>query len=285
VRNTRAKRGKSKRGRELPKVGIGETSTTGFRCRAKCGYAKVPDTEQLLARLWSRMALSVPDQRALLAAALPARSAEKGECLIEAGARIRSLFILRSGMACAVRTLSDGSQQIVAVFLAKDTLNPVELTFGRSLTSAYVLTPAVIIPVPLPQLYRLAIDRPAIGRALWLETATQAAIQQEWIVGLGRRTAQTRLAHFLCEVSYRLKLSERSDLDAFEFPLTQSELADVLGLSTVHVNRVLQALRGRGLIELGRNRLMIQNKTGLYEVGEFDPGYLQGTQLADQGVS
>jgi CRP-like cAMP-binding protein len=110
-------------------------------------------------------------------------------------------------------------------------------------------SPAVILPVPLPELYRLVIDRPAIGRALWLETATQAAIQQEWIVGLGRRTAQTRLAHFLCEVSYRLQLRGRNDLDAFEFPLTQSELADILGLSTVHVNRVLQVLRSRGLIE------------------------------------
>jgi CRP-like cAMP-binding protein len=244
----------------------------------------VQNAQHLLTRLWSRMALPVPDQQALLAAALPARSAEKDECLIEAGARIRSLLVLRSGMACSVRTLSDGSQQIVAVFLAEDTLNPGELTFGRSLTSVYVLTPAVVVPVPLPELYRLVIDRPAIGRALWLETATQAAIQQEWIVGLGRRTAQTRLAHFLCEVSYRLQLRGRNDLDAFEFPLTQSELADVLGLSTVHVNRVLQALRGSRLIELSRNRLMIRNKTGLYEIAQFDPGYLQGMQFADGGV-
>jgi CRP-like cAMP-binding protein len=243
----------------------------------------VQNAEYLLTRLWSRMALPVSDQQALLAVALPARSAEKDECLIEAGAEIRSLLILRSGMACAARTLSDGSQQIVAVFLAEDTLNPGELTFGRSLRLVFAVTPAVVLPIPLQELYKLVIDRPAIGRALWLETATQAAIQQEWIVGLGRRTAQRRLAHFLCEVSYRLQLNGRHDLDAVEFPLTQSELADVLGLSTVHVNRVLQELRSHGLIELGRNRLMIRNKAGLYEIAEFDPGYLQSVQLADQG--
>jgi CRP-like cAMP-binding protein len=235
----------------------------------------------LLTKLWSRMALSVSDQQALLTAALPERHAAKGERLIEVGAKIRSLLILRSGMAGAVRTLSDGTQQIVAVFLAEDTLNPGEIAFGRALTSIYALTTAILLPIPLPELYQLIASRPAIARALWLETATQAAVQREWMVGLGRRTAETRLAHFLCEVSCRLQLSGRSDLDAFEFPLTQSELADVLGLSTVHVNRVLQTLRSRGLIEFSRNQLMIRNKAGLYETAAFDPGYLQGPRLAD----
>jgi CRP-like cAMP-binding protein len=235
----------------------------------------------LLTRLWSRMALPASDQQALLAAALPARHADKDECLIEAGDKIRSLLILRSGMARAVRTLADGSQQIVAVFLAEDTLNPGELTFVQSLTSVYTLTTGMVLPIPLSELYQLVASRPAIGRALWLETAIQAAVQREWIVGLGRRTAQTRLAHFLCEVSYRLQLNGRNDLDTFEFPLTQSELADALGLSTVHVNRVLQNLRSHGLIELGRSRLMIRNKAGLYAIAEFDPRYLHGVKLAD----
>ncbi len=134
-------------------------------------------------------------------------------------------------------------------------------------------------------LYRLVIDRPTIGRAALAGDGNSrpAPSSQEWIVGLGRRTAQTRLAHFLCEVSYRLQLSGHNDLDAFEFPLTQSELADVLGLSAVHVNRVLQVLRSRGLIELNRHRLVIRNRPGLYEISEFDPGYLQGMQVSDRG--
>jgi CRP-like cAMP-binding protein len=244
-------------------------------------HALPQDVLPLLTKPWSRMALPVSDQQALLAAALPARHAAKDECLIEAGSKIRSLLVLRSGMARAVRTLPDGNQQIVAVFLAEDALNPGELTFGRSLTSVHALTAAIVLPIPLPRLYQLIVDRPAIGQALWLETATQAAVQQEWMVGLGRRTAQTRLAHFLCELSYRLQLNGRNDLDAFEFPLTQRELADVLGLSTVHVNRVLQTLRSLGMIELSRNQLMILNKAGLYEIAEFDSGYLHGMQLAD----
>jgi CRP-like cAMP-binding protein len=119
-------------------------------------------------------------------------------------------------------------------------------------------------------------SRPAIARALWLETAAQAAIQQEWMVWLGRHMAQTRLAHFLCEVSYRLQLCEANTRDAIEFPLTQRELADTLGLSAVHVNRTLQVLRSQGLIELSRQRPTIRNKAGLYEAAEFDPRYLDG---------
>jgi CRP-like cAMP-binding protein len=251
----------------------------------KHGCAMRQTVEQLLTNLWSRTALPVADQQALMTAALPTRHPQKDECLIEAGTTIRSLLILCSGMAYAARTLLNGSQQIVAVFLGEDTLNPGELTFENSLTSVYALTTAVVLPIPLSALYPLIVDRPAIGRALWLETATQAAIQQEWMVGLGRRTAQQRLAHFLCEVSFRLQLSSRDDLDAFEFPLTQSELGDALGLSTVHVNRVLQVLRSHGLIELSRNQLMIRNKTGLYEIAEFDSRYLQSVQLSDRGVA
>ena len=193
---------------------------------------------------------------------------------------MRSLLILGRGMARAVRTLSDGRQQIVAVFTAGDMLNLVELPLEQSLTSVYALTAATVVPIPISDLYLLIADRPAIGRALWLETAAQAAIKREWIVGLGRRNAQTRLAHFLCEVSYRLHLSYGDDFDAFEFPMTQSELADALGLTTVHVNRVLQTLRSQGLIELGRTQLMIRNKARLYEIAGFDPRYLRDKKPA-----
>jgi CRP-like cAMP-binding protein len=128
-------------------------------------------------------------------------------------------------------------------------------------------------------------SRPAIARALWLETTAQAAIQQEWMIWLGRRMAQTRLAHFLCEVSYRLQISGANGSEWVEFPLTQRELADTLGLSAVHVNRTLQVLRSQGLIELSRQRLTIRDKAGLYKAAEFDPQYLEGLKPIDLGAT
>ena len=242
----------------------------------------MPDDAPIISKLFPRMALPIEDERAVLRMASAPRRASKGECLIEEGLESPSLLILYSGMARAVRILSDGIQQIVAVFVEGDTLNAGEIVFRQSRNSVYALTPAIYISIPLGQLNDLIASRPAIARALWLETAAQAAIQQEWMIWLGQRPAQSRLAHFLCELSHRLQLAGRSPSAAVEFPLTQGDLADALGLSTVHVNRSLQVLRSQGLIELTRSRLAILDKAGLYAIAEFDPQYLDGRKLAGQ---
>jgi CRP-like cAMP-binding protein len=220
----------------------------------------------------------------LLASALAPRFVRKGECLIEQGEEVSELIILCNGLTQTVRTLSDGKQQIVAVSVAGDTLNAGGLLFRRARNSIFAITPSICLSFPFKQIETLTNTRPAIGRALWLETAAQAAIQQEWMVWLGRRSAQIRLAHFLCEVTYRLQLSGSGIRNEFEFPLTQRELADLLGLSSVHVNRTLQALRGKGLIELSHQRLKVRDRDGLYEIAEFDPRYLDGLGFPAQGA-
>jgi CRP-like cAMP-binding protein len=239
----------------------------------------------LVSKLARRLALTLSDQQALLAAASTPRHAVKGDCLIREDWQTTSLVILCDGMARAVRSLPDGSQQIVALFVAGDMLNPGEVFFPRSRSSISALTSAISVSIPQDQLGRLIANRPAIARALWQETAAQAAIQQEWMVWLGRRTAQARLSHFLCEVSYRLQIDGHDARDAFDLPLTQQELADILGLSAVHVNRVLQVLRSQDLIELRSNRLIIRDKAGLYEIAEFDPKYLSGLKPLDTGAN
>ena len=93
------------------------------------------------------------------------------------------------------------------------------------------------------------------------------------------------MSHFLCEVSYRLQIDGHDAHDAFDLPLTQQELSDILGLSAVHVNRVLQVLRSQDLIELRSNRLIILDKAGLYEIAEFDPKYLSGLKPPDTGAN
>jgi CRP-like cAMP-binding protein len=239
----------------------------------------------LVSKLARRLALSPSDQKALLAAASTPRHAVKGDCLIREDWETASLVILCSGMARAVRSLTDGSQQIVALFVAGDMRNPGEFFFPRSRTSISALTSATSLSIPFEQLGGLIANRPAVARALWQETAAQAAIQQEWMVWLGRRTAQARLAHFFCEVSYRLHIDGHDARDAFDLPLTQQELADILGLSAVHVNRVLQILRSQDLIELRSNQLIIRNKARLYEIAEFDQKYLSGLEPPDTGGS
>jgi len=227
--------------------------------------------------------LTAADQQAFLAATSLPRYVEKGECLIEQGEDAAELMMLCRGMTHTVRTLADGKQQIVAVSLAGDFLNSGGVLFRQARNSIFALTPAICLSLPFKQVEALARTRPAIAHALWLETAAQAAIQQEWMVWLGRRAAQTRLAHFLCEVTYRLQLAGIGTRGEFEFPLTQRELADLLGLSAVHVNRTLQILRGQNLVELNHQRLKVCNREGLYEVAEFDPRYLEGPAFSAGG--
>ena len=241
--------------------------------------------EASLSKLARRLALPLSDQEALFAAASAPRHVVKGDCLIQEGQKTTSLVILCHGMASAVRTLVDGTQQIVAIHVAGDMLNPGELLYPRSTMSFTALTSSVCLPISLEHLDPLIATRPAIARALWLETAAQAAIQREWMVWLGRRDASARLAHFLCELDYRLKVGGRDAGDAFDLPLAQHELADILGLSTVHVNRVLQFMRSRKLIELSRNRLTVRDKVGLCQIAEFDDQYLSALQQPDQGAN
>jgi len=262
-----------------------EVRTEGPSGLKPASFQPIPyDLAPLVAKLSSRLGLDAADQQAFLAAASLPRFVRKGECLIEQGDDVAELMILCNGMSHTVRTLSDGKQQIVAVSVAGDMLNAGGFLFHQARHSIFAITPSICLSLPFKQVEALTRTRPAIGRALWLETAAQAAIQQEWMVWLGRRSAQTRLAHFLCEVTYRLQLSGSGIRDEFEFPLTQRELADLLGLSSVHVNRTLQVLRGKGLIELSHQRLKVRERDGLYEIAEFEPRYLDGLRLSAQGA-
>jgi CRP-like cAMP-binding protein len=115
---------------------------------------------------------------------------------------------------------------------------------------------------------------PRLGDVFWRDTLIDAAIFREWMVGIGRRDAYGRIAHLLCELMTKLTAVGLADGVTCEMPITQAEFADALGLSTVHVNRVLQALRGNGLITLKGSTLTVLDWDGLTRAGEFDPMYL-----------
>ena len=115
---------------------------------------------------------------------------------------------------------------------------------------------------------------PTLTELLWRDTLIDAAIFREWIVAMGQRPAQSHLAHLLCEVFTRLRAGGLTQDHSCSLPLTQEELGDACGLSTVHVNRTLQDLRRHGLIQLQHSRLTILDWARLKEVAQFDPAYL-----------
>jgi CRP-like cAMP-binding protein len=136
------------------------------------------------------------------------------------------------------------------------------------------LTPASVLLIPHATMLRLFDERPSVARLFWRATLIDAAIFREWMVGLGRRDSYTRLAHMFCELVTQMRVVGLGSEHSCHLPLTQADIADATGMSTVHVNRTLQALRAAGLIKFQGGSLEVLDWDGLSEAGEFDPAYL-----------
>jgi CRP-like cAMP-binding protein len=115
---------------------------------------------------------------------------------------------------------------------------------------------------------------PNVANKLWRDTLIDAAIFREWITNVGSREAPSRIAHLLCEIFVKLQAVGLTKGNSFDFPITQSEIADATGLSTVHVNRSVQKLRRERLIALEKGRCTITDWEGLKRTGMFDASYL-----------
>jgi CRP-like cAMP-binding protein len=136
------------------------------------------------------------------------------------------------------------------------------------------ITPCSVAGVPHEILRDISENHPHLTRLLGVNIAVDAAVHRQWIVSMGRCSALEHAAHLLCEMFLRLRAVGLTEDDSFKLPLTQAELGDTLGLSTVHVNRVVQELRAQGLITWRGEMLVIDDWERLQELAEFDPTFL-----------
>jgi CRP-like cAMP-binding protein len=190
------------------------------------------------------------------------------------GERPRAVGIFLEGWGGRVSTLEDGRRQILGLYLPGDVCDLDILLAARRDDAITTITPARLAEVSPQGVEELMAAPPRVRQALAWERFMMAAIQREWAVSLGQRSAFERLAHLMCEVFTRLQLVGRTSDHECEFPLTQTELGEAMGLSTVHVNRVLQELRNANLIVLRDRTLTIPNFDALASAAMFDPGYL-----------
>ncbi len=140
--------------------------------------------------------------------------------------------------------------------------------------SLVTLTPCKIGLIQHEHMRELLRQHSRLMEVFWRDTLIDAAIFREWMIGIGRRSAKTRIAHLFCEMVMRLRAVDLERDNTVPLPLTQAEVGDALGLSTVHVNRTLQDLRGENLLEWERGVLTVLDWEGLKLAGEFDPTYL-----------
>lgn len=228
----------------------------------------------LIRKMESISEITEDEKQLLLQLPLTLKSFEAGTDIISEGDRTKNCCLVLEGLVCRYKTVANGNRQILSLHIPGDIPDLHSLHIEQMDHSLGTLTASRVGFIPHEAVRRLSRASYRIAEAFWREALVDAAVFREWMVGIGRRSAQSRLAHFLCEFATKLRAIGRSDGIRFELPMTQTEIGDALGLSTVHTNKSLRALRQTGLIELRERRLKILDWDGLCELGEFDPGYL-----------
>ncbi|MDF2495480.1 Crp/Fnr family transcriptional regulator [Sphingomonas sp.] len=225
-------------------------------------------------KLQRRCTLSDDDCEALRSLPFTVQRHDAARYLARAGDQNLSVMVLVSGYVHRHRVLSNGSRQIVAVHLAGDLLTLPHAASRRATESLQALTPIKVVEIAPAPMIALSRERPAIAEALLLESIADASIFREWVINLGRRDARTRTAHLLCELGTRSAENDLGDRTTFRLPLTQEQLADILGLTSVHVNRTLRGMKSSGLIDYGNGWVSVPDWTKLSKEADFDASYL-----------
>jgi CRP-like cAMP-binding protein len=208
--------------------------------------------------------------------------------IVSHGDRPSHVAVLLEGWICRNKILANGKRQVTALHFAGVTPDLQSLFVPAMDHNISTLTSARVAYIPHTSLRELMGSVPELAHAFWQETVLEAAIAREWEVNLGARPAEQRIAHLFCEIATRLERfgwAERNGSTvSFAWPLTQSHLADATGMSVVHVNRSIQALRGDGLIELTREKATIPDMDELGRFAGFNADYLLAERPRQQSA-
>lgn len=230
---------------------------------------------EALVRKLSRYApLSSAEEGAIRGLPSAVRAFDKGEEIIREGASPKESVLMLEGLSFRYRELANGTRQIIALHIPGDFVDLHSFVLRPIDHSVAAASATRIGRVPHRDIAGLLERHPRLAQPLMWDLALDAATYREWMVGLGRRTAYERIAHLFCELYYRMKMAGLLRGQSYDLPLSQPELGDVCGLSTVHVNRSLQALREDGLLTLEKGLLTIPHVGKLSQAAGFDPAYL-----------
>jgi CRP-like cAMP-binding protein len=229
---------------------------------------------RLVLKFECRDALSAEEKQALGDAVERLEAVARGRIVVAEGDPQTSSRILVEGICARRKMLADGRQQITAVHLPGDFFDL--HSFGLKVLDHDVvaLTPARLAVVPHAALRKFTETLPHLARMLWLSTLLDAAMHREWLTSAGRRSALEHLGCFFCEIANRYNVVGIGGEGRWPFPLSQEELADVCGLTSVHINRTLQAIRQEDLADLRGGEIIVPDLDRLAAAVGFDPAYL-----------
>lgn len=194
--------------------------------------------------------------------------------VVRDGERATECCLIIEGFCIRSKTLSDGKRQILSLHIPGEIPDLMSLFLHVMDHDLSTLTPSRLGFINHEVLRQLHRRRPNVAEMFWRDTLIDAAMFREWIVNVGQRPAPARLAHVMMELRERLRVIGRVDGSNFEMPLTQEEIGDALGITSVHVNRVIRQLREDGIVELHRGRATVLDENKFRELADFDNRYL-----------
>jgi CRP-like cAMP-binding protein len=237
----------------------------------------------LVRKLQGYSPLGPEDKQLLASVSGNARAVAAHTDLAREGEKPTSVHLILEGFACRYKFTVEGNRQIMAFLLPGDFCDLHVFVLKQMDHSIATISPCTVVDIPNERILAL-LQRPTLSLALWCAALVDAAVLREWLVNIGQRRAGQRLAHVLCELLLRLRIVGLAD-KSYSLPLSQKDLADTIGVSNVHLNRVLQELRREDLISWEDDNLVIKDIDGLMRYSGFNPNYLHiGSQGADQAA-
>ena len=228
----------------------------------------------LIAKLESIASLTPEERDALLALPMRVQEVRADQDVAREGDQPSQCTLVIEGFVCRFKFTDKGRRQIFAFHTPGDMPDLLSLHLKTLDHSVGTVSECRLAFIQHEHMRELLRRHPRLTDAFWRDTLIDGAIFREWMLGLGRHDARTRAARFFCEMVTRLRAVGLERDGTVPLPLTQAELADALGLSTVHVNRVVQELRRERLIAFEDGALTVIDWAGLTLAGEFDPAYL-----------
>ncbi len=232
------------------------------------------DIAVLITKLESTLRLTDAERHALERLPMQVQALRADQDIVRVGDQPSRSCLVLSGYTATYKMTGEGKRQIHAWHIAGDIPDLQSLHLKVMDNSIITLTPCRVGFITPEHLRELCRAQPRLMEVFWRQTLIDGAVYREWVTNVGQREAYNRMAHLLCEWMTRVRAVGLNEGDACELPMTQSELADALGITTVHANRVLQKIRGDGLIALTGSRLEILDWEQMKQAGDFDPLYL-----------
>src|SRR3954464_14770822 len=234
----------------------------------------MPHFEAMIRKLRNNTNLDADDIEAIRALPVNIKQFPTNTAIVREGDKPSQSCLMIDGYSVRAKTTSDGRRQILSIHIAGDIpdLQSLHLhVMDHDLVTLTECTLGFISNVALREFTR---RRPSVAEALWRDTLVDAAIFREWIVNVGQRSGLNRLAHLVMELRERLRVIDRVSGPEFDLPLTQEQLGEAMGITSIHVNRILKQLHDLGVMKFQRGRITILDEAKFNDAADFDRLYL-----------